>query len=322
MTDKNIVWVLCDDRAGNVSQVLGVAEALLLPYERKNIIYNKLARLPNFINSYFLIGLTDDSKKEISGNVFPDIIISAGRKTAAIAAYIKRKSAGKTKIVQIMRPGICPKIFDMIVLPEHDKFKDLQNIVRIVGAPNKINKKLLDEQKEKWQPIFNYLPSPKIAVLIGGSTKKGIFTTEHARDISIKASQLLSGKKGSFLITTSRRTSEEATKVIKSSISAQFYFHDFYSTKENPYLGYLAVSDYIIVTGDSISMMSEACSTGKPVFIYSPKDIIPEKHQKFQKVLFEKNYAKPLTGNFSDWKYTPLSDADFVANLIKEKFLV
>lgn len=317
--DNPVIWVLADDRAGNVNQALGVAEALDIPFEVKQINYTKSARLPNIIRGASLMGI-DLAKTSELDSPWPDIVIAAGRKTAPVARYIKKISGGKTKLVQLMWPGFPHGDFDLIATPKHDDIAPGGRVINTIGAPNRITQKILDSKREKWLKEFAHMPSPRIAVLIGGTTKKGKFTEEHAHDLVDKINLFMQEKGGSLLITNSRRTGEKPTEVIKHGIKCKFHFHDFHSSNENPYFGYLAISDAIIVSGDSISMCSEACSTGKPVYIYAPENITPDKHRNFHQNLYEKGYAKPLTGEKSRWKYTPLEDAKKLAEIIKENF--
>ena len=97
------VWILADDRAGNENQLLGVAEALGYPYERKDIHYNRWIRLPNWLRGHTFIGLDGKDKKNLTHHL-PDIILSAGRRSFPIARAIKHLSKNKTKIVQLMNP--------------------------------------------------------------------------------------------------------------------------------------------------------------------------------------------------------------------------
>ena len=87
------VWILADDRAGNVNQLLGIAEALNTPYIRKDIRYNKWVRLPNFLRGASLIGLTAESKINLTAP-WPDVVLSAGRRSFPVARWIKRQSLG------------------------------------------------------------------------------------------------------------------------------------------------------------------------------------------------------------------------------------
>ncbi len=315
MEKKPIIWVLLDDRAGNNSQSLGVAERLGGTFIAKQIVYNKLASLPNILKGASLVGV-DLEKASRLGEPWPDLVISAGRKTASIARYIKKQSGAK--LVHMMWPGSYDASdFDLICVPEHDRIKPKKNTIITKGSPNKITEDLLKKSRQKWLKKFSYLPEPRIALLVGGDTKKGRFTKKHASQLAQKLSLFMQGKNGSYLITNSRRTSTFATNTLRHEITSKFYFHDVSSKDENPYLGYLAVCDAIIVCGDSISMCSEACATEKPVYIYSTEGIIPKKHQQFHQVLFDGKYAKPFTGKFEKFKPKRLNDTDKIVNCIK-----
>jgi uncharacterized protein len=124
---------------------------------------------------------------------------------------------------------------------------------------------------------------------------------------------------GSLLVTTSRRTPLEVIAILRSKLQNPKYFYDARSEGANPYSGLLACSDIIITSGDSISMCSESCSTGKPVYIYSPISLTPPKYLYFQRRLIESGYAKMLGDNKGDF-YTPLSDAKIIADYIKENY--
>ncbi len=319
--NKNLlVWVLADDRAGNVAQVVGVAENLGIPYIRKNIFYNKLSNLPNFLKFNLLIGI-DLSQSDPLTQPWPDLVISAGRKTAPIAYYIKKKSAGKTKIIHLMRPEMPINFFDLIVMPHHDNFKDTNNIIKIIGAPNKINDKLLSQAKLEWNDKLSFLPSPKIAVLVGGNTKLGNFSESEAEKLSKILNDFAAKYNGSLLISTSRRTPENCTNIIKNNISVPNYFFNAYSKDANPYLGFLAWADVIIVSGDSVSMCSEACATGRPVYIYCPENLIPQKHKKFHQQLYKENYARPFDNNLEIFVGKKLTSTNDLSRIIKDKFV-
>jgi len=208
----------------------------------------------------------------------------------------------------------------MIITPKHDENAPGGRIMNTIGAPNRITEKILNNKKKKWEEKFSYMNKPFVTLLVGGDTKKGAFTEEHSIDLANKISMFCNEREASLLITNSRRTSSEATEALKRELKTKFFFHDYHSTNENPYFGYLALSDAIIASGDSISMCSEACTTGKHVYIYAPENITPEKHQRFHKNLYDKGYAKPLTGEWFDWDYEPLNDAQKVAKIIRDNY--
>lgn len=290
---NTIIWALTDDRAGNVNQVLGVANSLGVPYETKDIIYNCRGKLPNFIRNQSLIGIDITKSSEIK-EPWPDLVIAAGRKSAPVASYIKKMSDGKTKLVQLMWPGSPYTDFDAIFVPQHDNRSKHENVIETIGSPNLITKEKLQENKAKWAEEFSHLKGPFFSVLIGGTTKKGDFTKEHALDLANKINFLLAEKQGTLLISNSRRTGAGVTETVLENVKKEFYFHPFNSEKENPYIGFLALSEIIIVTGDSVSMCSEACTTGSEVYIYTPDGITPNKHQALHQNLYGQNYAYNL----------------------------
>ena len=116
-----LVWALLDDRAGNNSQVLGVAEALGIPFEQKKVSYTKWVKLHNVFKGASLVGVDKSSLADIDlpAEQLPDLVIGAGRRIFPLMRYLKKKSKGKTHIVQIMNPGkIGFSDADLVVLPK------------------------------------------------------------------------------------------------------------------------------------------------------------------------------------------------------------
>jgi uncharacterized protein len=314
------IWALVDDRAGNTSQVLGVAEALSKPFIIKNIRYNHLGRISNVIKGSSLLGLTADTKKELSPP-WPDIVISIASKMESAALYIKKQNP-KTKLVHIQRPRFPISKFDLVATPEHDflgKNRDKKiptNVILTLGAPNRINAEALAKGQIKWIDKFKHLPQPHIAVLVGGSTNKGKFTIKHAMELADEANEMARKSGGSLLVTTSRRTPDKVIKKLQEELREPKFFFDANKGGENPYAGLLACADAIIVTGDSVSMCSESCSTGKPVYIYSPLSLTPPKYRYFQQRLIGGGYALILGDKLEPNPYAPLNDAKIIAECI------
>lgn len=293
------VWVLKDDRVGSYKQSIALAEYLGFGYEVKEIKYNKFSNLPNFLIGSSLLGIDKKNSSNLSGN--PDIVIGAGRKLAPALLSIKKKNQNKPFIIQIMRPNFMANRFDAIILPTHDDCKEFNNVIRMVGALNSLNKDFLKEQQDKWEKTFDKYKKPRIALLVGGSSKKGEFTPEMAKELGETISKLANNMNASVLVTTSRRTSEEAHQELKKNLNSDnIFWYDWRSSEiENPYFGYLACADYIVITGDSLSMCTESCSTGKSVYIYAPEGLCPSKHRKLHSDLYQKGYAREFTSKIS-----------------------
>jgi len=291
---------------GSVGQARGIAQQLNEEHFElieKKLEYTKLSGLPNFIRGKTLIGLTSDTKKTLTAP-WPDMVLSISRRTVPVARYIKKKNP-ETKLIQIMHPGETGlDEFSLVLLPEHDKDKPYRKSFRyLIGAPHRVTPDVLREAREKWADTFKNLPKPLTTIIIGGAIKDRPFTLENAK---ILAEKIVAFKKkigGSILITTSRRTGEAAQKLIMEVLK-DIPTHTFLwgNKSENPYLGYLACADNIIVTGDSVSMSSEACGTNKPVFIFEGQSWLTKKHYRFIHALYENRYAVPLDTRYIKFK--------------------
>ena len=319
------VWLLIDDRAGNKSQVLGVARALGLPFEIKNIEYTAAAALPNYMLMASFSMLTQSCRVNLA-SPWPDIVIAAGRRTAPVARRIKDLSNGKTFLVQIMHPGSTGEDdFSLICVPRHDGMGEAENRFTMTGAPHGVTAESLAEAQQTWAGKFDHLPSPRVALIVGGDTKRKKFTPDMARELGTRAAQLAHDAGGSLLVTTSRRSTPEATAALIEALGAGgdvpanvFKWGD---EGDNPYMAYLAQADHIIVTGDSVSMCSEACATGRPVYIFAPKKMISHKHAKLHQDLYAQGFARPFDGleTLEPWSHAPLNAAFDVADELRKR---
>jgi mitochondrial fission protein ELM1 len=315
---RPVVWVLADSRIGNTNQAVGVAEALGLPFEVKTIEYERSARLPNVVRAKSLLGITPDSRRGLTPP-WPDVVITAGRRTAPVARYIKHQNRGRTLITQIMWPGPPVDDLDIIAVPSHDAVKPRPNVIFTLGAPHRVTPERLAESAREWRERLGDLPRPIIGVLVGGNTGKKIFDPAMAMQLGHQAAQMARTAGGSLLLTTSRRTTTEARNALMRVVDVPAYIHIWQRAGENPYFGLLALSDVIIVTGDSTSMCSEACATACPVYIFAPPERTALNHRRFHDKLYRAGYARPLTGEFATWTHPPLNAAGVIAEAIRER---
>lgn len=321
---QKILWALMDDRRGSIGQALGVIGALdphKIKCEEKNIVYTKAAALPNWIRTRSLLGLTADSKKLIKAP-FPDYVLSISRRTVPVARYIKKHSPA-TKLIQLMHPGKTGLAdFSLVIVPEHDRNKKAApNIHYIVGCPHRITEDFLQQAKTEWDAEFAHLPKPLTAVIVGGAIKKKPFSEENALALGQAVKKFKQKIGGSILITTSRRTGKKAETIIMNEIKdiPQYTFL-WGDTKKNPYSGFLACADNIIVTGDSVSMCCEATGTGKPIYLFTGKNWLTAKHQRFVQSLCERRCAALIDDDNAE-TFSPqnsLNAAREIAELIEK----
>jgi mitochondrial fission protein ELM1 len=281
--------------------------------------YVAAAALPNFFLGTSFGGLTPGSRVNLVPP-WPDLVIAAGRRTAPVARKIKKDSGDRTVLVQLMYPGPSgAEEIDLIVVPRHDGLASAPNVMEVTGAPHRINDSTLQEAAALWQERLGMLPKPRIALIVGGSTRRRTFTEEMACELGQRASAIASKAGGSLMVTTSRRSGEAADTLVDGITVPSFVFR-WGDEGENPYFGYLALADAIIVTGDSASMVSEACASSAPVFIYAPSSLITRKHARLHQELYDLGRARPLTDEIEYRRHPPLIVAEAVAVEIRRRF--
>lgn len=320
MSGQDDIWVLADDRAGNVGQCLGVAEALARPFTVKSIRYDRLGRLPNPLRGASLLGVNAESRAVLTAP-WPKLVIAAGRRTAPVARWIKRRCGAL--LVQIMDPGPGGRRdFDLIAVPGHDgKRLGGANVLPILGAPHRVTAAKLAEAAAQWRDRFAALPRPWIGLIVGGSTKNRTFTPAMARDLGERAAALAASAGGSVLVTTSRRTGAEAEAALLAALPEPRFVHSWQAGGDNPYFGFLGLADALVVTGDSVSMACEACATAAPVYLFAPADLVAPKHARLHAQLYGRGLARPLEagGRLQEWHHPPLNAAQDIAAAILEK---
>lgn len=311
------VWALVDDRAGHTGQVLGVLGRLSLPYQLKRLEFNWLGRhAPNQLLGASLCGLSRRRSAPLNAP-WPKLVIAAGRRTAPVLRYIKKKSPD-TVTVYLMWPGSARGI-DLIAAPQHDAPPSLSNVMTTLAPLHAVTPQTLATARDAWAAQWAHLPRPFVFLSLGGSTKHGEYSAQQWRE-AIEGAQALAGN-GSLLITTSRRTPASALSLIDALVSVPHALYRWDSGKDNPYLGMLGSADMVVVTGDSLSMSTEACVSGKPVYIYAPDSVIPAKHKKLHAALYARNMARPLAAKPLQWQPSQaLDEAETLAREIRARF--
>ena len=298
-------WVVSEGMAGTENQCIAVAEAMGVQPEIKRIFlrqpWKSFSPFLGLEQSYtFTPALTSP---------WPDLVLASGRKAIAAARYIKKSSGGQSFTVQIQDPRIDPNNFDLVAVPHHDPTRG-ENVVVTDAAPNRITQEKLDSAIEAF-PHLKALPSPRIAILIGGTSKA--YTMSAA--VTEKLAQQLKALDGSLMITPSRRTGAENEAILKKALPDAYIWN---GGGENPYFAMLALADFILVTADSASMISDACSSGKPTYVIALEGGHP-RIDKLHKHLIDSGVLRVFDGKLAPYDYTPLKDAKKIADAIIER---
>lgn len=305
-------WIVTEGMAGTENQCIGIAEAMgLMPVVKRIGLRQPWRLLSPFIGFEQNWTFTGDHLKA----PWPDLVIASGRKAIAAARYIRKKSLGKTFIVQVQDPRVHADEFDLVAVPAHDRLRG-DNVVVTNAAPNRINAQRLADGRQDYADILRSVPNPRVAVLIGGNSKAYTLTAENMNKIASQLKELDRLGYG-LMVTASRRTGEENLTTLKNALKeTKAYLWD--GRGENPYFGILGWADYILVTADSTSMISEAATTGKPVYVI-PLEGGSAKFDRLHGILLEKSIIRPFTGQLQPYIYEPLQDAALIAGKIREK---
>lgn len=308
-------WVVTDGRAGMEVQCVGLAEALGFEPRIKRIQVTKPWRWlpPRWIpDPLGAIGPERDSLEP----PWPEVLIASGRQAVAPSMAIRRAAGGRTFTVQIQNPVVSPAAFDVVVAPRHDRLSG-DNVIETIGGLNRVTEARLGAAAAKFGLAFGHLPRPLIAVVLGGSNRVYRFTPAIARRLGENLAQLCEAEGAGLLITASRRTDPSIVTLLRTALdgcAAEFWD----GAGDNPYLGYLALAEAIVVTGDSVNMVCEAATTGKPVHVV---DLAggSAKFARFHQTLREAGATRPFAGRLEPWRYPPLRDTETAAAEIRRR---
>lgn len=310
-----ICWVLTDGKPGMENQCLGLAEALGLNPDVKRVAPRFPWRvLPPHLWFGALHAPGPDG--DVLSPPWPDLLIATGRQTVALSIAIKRLAGNRVFTVQIQNPVISAARFDLVATPRHDRLTG-ENVIVTEGALHRITPDRLAAEAGKFRDRLAGLPNPRVAVLIGGSNGQYRMTRKSAEALADRVAGLANNQGAGLMVTTSRRTGAENEAILRdrlAGLSADIWD----GAGDNPYFGYLGLADAIVVTGDSVSMVSEACATGKPVYVFDLEGG-SEKFRRFHENLRARGFTRPFTGSLENWNYTPLRDTESVADEIRRR---
>jgi len=314
-------WVVTAGVVGMENQCLGLAAALGVTPIVKRV---KLRAPWKQLAPYIRCGLkwAFSTKGDPVGPPWPDLIIASGRAGAAACLLARRESkkAGgkKTFTVHIQNPVIDASRFDLVALPRHDTVLG-ENVITTRGSLHRVTPELLAQEAAKFADTFAALPSPHIVAVIGGTNAVYQFTPQEMKPLAAQLAALAKETGGSVIATTSRRTGADNLAILKEALKdVPHFIWDWESKGENPYYAMLGTADTILVTADSVNMTSEACSTGKPVYVI-PLAGGSDKFRLFHQALRDDGFTRPFKGKLESWTPSqPLNDVDLVANRVRE----
>ena len=309
-------WCLCRNAAGMLSQTSGLARAVGLDFEFKftRLKFPWLC-LPEAILPAANFVLRDSASFETETP--PKLAISCGRHGTIAALALKKKFGDRVFTVHIQDPNMDPARFDLVVSPKHDRLRG-PNVYLSMGAMHYVDdERLAAARKSPEAALFANDGRPLVAVLLGGQNNYYGFTKA---DVEAFIQRLkgfeAAGVRLAFL--KSRRTSAEAYQRLLEEFGERHFVWD--GSGANPYFAALALADAVVVTCDSVSMITEASATGRPVFVeYMQEQRRARRFRQLHELFEQAGITRRFDGRLADWTYEIPHDTQRVAQMIRER---
>lgn len=345
------VIILSDNRPGHYKQSLGIVQKLPECQTEYLEIHFRQKWLDNFLRVFMCVfggiplptslirvllqwSLTPESYTTLAHLQTADVVLSTGSSVAAVNLLLGKILRAKT--VTCRRPSpIGTRYFDLAILPmiSWQRAKSKSNICQTIGVPNPISPDTLKSERQRLKQELNLPDCQRIGILLGGTDRHETITTGDAVKLSETCEAVAAEMNAQILVTTSRRTPPEVVASLSSTLKdtdwcSLFVTPDTPSKLTDPYQAILALSDLLIVTADSFSMVCEAASSGHPVIVLmlsEGKTRLPKRHKVYQYMEEQgivcqcrlDNLAQyivsPLT---SDVRPSPLQDTEIAARAI------
>jgi uncharacterized protein len=291
-------WILSEGLAGLQAQAIGLAEAAGLAPELR-----VLAPPPPW--KWFAAKLWPKPLAAVADAVrapVPPLLIGCGGMAAVVCAALRH---GSRSVVQVQHPRMSPGRFDLIVVNRHDELTG-PNVVVTRTALHRVTPERLAAAADAWRDRFAHLPRPLVGVLVGGSNGRFRLDAAVGARLAGDLAAMMQRDGTGVMVTPSRRTEAAVTRVLSETLAPLGGFV-WDGRGENPYFGMLALADAIVVTMDSVSMVSEAVATQAPVLLAE----LPGRSrriQAFHRALLAEGRMRMFAGRLETWNAVPLND--------------
>jgi mitochondrial fission protein ELM1 len=351
--DDAAVWVLDDFRSPSAAAALGIAERLGLPFRRIPLTWNWLAPVAGLGRRASLRGLvqplgqrgrgSDGRAPGFSsavsllapppGGEGPKLVISSGTRASSVALWLKSRFGCPVVHCASPAPLLAPWLpplgalrgagpYDMLVTQAEARPARADGVFPVLGTPHRVSPLALHQAATAWSERLSHLPRPHVVLLVGGPARGTDMPPAMAHALGRRVARLTLRQGGSVLASTSRRTGAEASDALAAGLSrAMHLLYRWGEPGENPYLGFLAGADAIVVTADATTMLSEACGTDSAVFVTLP-ELAGLRQRRLAAALLEAGQVRPLRDDLSPWPRTRLDEAGRVAAEIHRRFLL
>lgn len=317
-TLKGECWVITDHAAGNQRQALALAECLGLPV--RHLVLS--LRPPwSWVSPRMLLGgrlALPAAQRNAFAPPWPTVAIGCGRSAALLTRMLRSLTDGHCHTVQILDPRIDSMHWDTVIAPRHDGLTGA-NVLNPLGSLNPVDDAWLADGREA-SPALGNLPRPRVGVLLGGARTGIRMDANYAQRL---VGYLLSHQRregGSLLVLSSRRTPDAVKEVMRRALrDVPGLLWTGPDDGNNPYPGVLGWADRLVVTPDSVNMLSEACAVGCAVhtFVAGP---LPPKLARFHRSLREAGLLRDVDDE-SLAQQKPLRETQAIAEVLRNRIL-
>ncbi len=331
---KARLLILSDGRTGGENQSLGVAEMLgfkdpevitLRPTFRNAILRKLAGLLPVSVAYQDFDGLLKHLRTV-------DVLMGAGYGTSRVLRACKA-AAPNLFTIALMRPAGGAKPYDVVAIPRHDNPPQAENVIATLGNCNRITRDNLAREADRWRVRLQHVRGFRMAVMVGGTSRHAPFSPADATqliDTLAKTLKAQASNGAGLLVTASRRSGPAVVAALeraltraekKHGLTTSFWTPGNPDQRDNPYLAYLALADAVLVTADSSSMVSEAATAGKPVYIWGERARMPKKFRAFYDMLAGQGRLRWWNGQLNlRPPAAPLLDTLLVAGFIRARW--
>ncbi|MEO7149318.1 MAG: mitochondrial fission ELM1 family protein [Rhodanobacteraceae bacterium] len=309
-------WIITDGAAGNERQALALAVALGAPARvlalplRAPWSWTAPRALPGG-----RLALAARDRAQFAAP-WPQLVIGCGRSAALLTRLLRGLSQRHCHTVQILDPRIDPRHWDTVIAPRHDRLSG-DNVIATLGSLNPVDDAWLAAGREAFSDLGT-LPSPRIALLLGGPRRGVTFDEAYANALADGVIARVSRDGGSVLATASRRTPSAFAQILRERLAhlpGVFWRND--ADGPNPYPGLLGWANRVVVTPDSVNMLSEAAATGAPAHTLVNASL-PEKLARFHAALRERDLLHDLESDAAP-PAMPLRETAQAAEQLRER---
>lgn len=267
------IWLVVGEKRGDNAQVRRLASLVGQPVEEKFV-----AMKPEWVDGKPPVAASIEhvaaAESDTLTGPWPDLVLTAGRRLASVALWIREVSGGRTRIVVVGKPRGRLADFDLVVVAEHYVLSPAPNVARHAYPLMSIDPEGLEAARAVWSERLAARRRPIVAVLVGGATGGLRFGRDEAARLLADARRFAEADGGSIFVVTSRRTPAAVVAFLESAIRSDdgerlSIYDAATSGVENPYQGLLACADHFVVTTDSLSMMVEAAQRGRPLSLFA-----------------------------------------------------